>query len=364
MSRRRICYVTGTRAEFGLMRTALQAIRSHPALELQLIATGMHLSRAHGHTVTQIYREGFEIDARVAWRASMNVDEHAIAAADATAKLAFAFRDLNPEVVLVCGDRVEAFAAASAAHIGGRIVAHVHGGDRALGQVDDALRHAISKLSHIHLPATRQSAQRLYKMGEDRWRIHRVGTPGLDGIRECAAANPQPPTEVLMVLHPDSPDEARQYEQTRLLLGVLRGIKGRVVAVYPNNDPGWQGIARALDAAENVVAVRDLPRDTFLGLMAGASVMVGNSSAGIIEAATLGTPVVNIGDRQLGRERSRNVVDVPWTATAIRGAVIGARQARYTGSNVYGGGNAGSRIARVLSDVTIDDKLRKKLIRY
>lgn len=365
MSLRRICYVTGTRAEFGLMRTALEAIRSHPALEFQLVATGMHLSRTHGATVGQILRDGWTVDARVAWRSTTNVDELAIATADATSKLAYVFRDLGPDVVLVCGDRVEAFAAATAAHIGGRIVAHVHGGDRALGQVDDALRHAISKLAHIHLPATTQSAQRLHKMGEDRWRIHRVGTPGLDGIRQLAAAHPHAPVAALVVVHPDSADDAVQYERTHLLLRLLaRRVSGAVVAIFPNNDPGWRGVARALDEAHGIQVAKDVPRAQFLGLLKSAAVLVGNSSSGIIEAASLGTPVVNIGDRQLGRERSANVVDVPWEEKAISNAIIGAGKVRYTGTNVYGGGNAGARIARVLSDVAIDDKLRKKLIRY
>jgi GDP/UDP-N,N'-diacetylbacillosamine 2-epimerase (hydrolysing) len=364
MSAKRICYVTGTRAEFGLMQTALHAIRAQPGLELKLIATGMHLSAAHGQSVRHIYAAGFEIEKRVPWRAAMNVDEHAIATADATSGLAYALRDMNPDIVLVCGDRVEAFAAASAAHIGGRIVAHVHGGDRAMGQVDDALRHAITKLAHIHLPATAQSAKRLHAMGEDRWRIHRVGTPGLDGIRETAAANPQPPVDVLVVLHPDSPDESQQFEQTRLLVDVLRKRDGRVMIVYPNNDPGWHGIARALESVYDMRVLRDLPRERFLGLLAASAVLVGNSSAGIIEAASLGTPVVNIGDRQLGRERSGNLVDVPWKASAIAQAIASAQRRRYSGKNVYGGGNAGARIARVLSDVPLDEKLRKKLIRY
>jgi UDP-hydrolysing UDP-N-acetyl-D-glucosamine 2-epimerase len=365
MSPRRICYVTGTRAEFGLMRTALVAIRAHPKLELQLVVTGMHLSPAHGQTVGQIYDAGFTIEARVPWRSSMNVDEHAIATAESMRGLAYVFRDLNPDIVLVCGDRVEAFAAASAAHIGGRIVAHVHGGDRALGQVDDALRHAITKLSHIHLPATKQSAERIHLLGEDRFCIHRVGTPGVDGIRALARQQPRATIDALVVVHPDSPDESRQYRQTRMLLAATKAAcDGPIVAVYPNNDPGWRGIARALDEASGIEVVRDVPRAKFLRQMLDARVLVGNSSAGIIEAASLGTPVVNVGDRQLGRERSANVNDVGWNRAIIERAIIGARRTRFRGSNVYGGGNAGVRIANVLSDVKIDDKLRKKLIRY
>ncbi len=187
--KRTICYVTGTRADFGLMQSTLRAIRSHPNLRLQLIATGMHLDSAHGRTIDEIRKDGWTLDAPVPWKpAKDNLNTLAEQTGLATSRLAASFAKLNPDIVLVTGDRVEAFAAATAAHLSGRILAHVHGGDRAQGQVDDALRHAITKLSHLHFPATKQSAHRILKLGEDKWRIHRVGSPGLDGIqRGCAS---------------------------------------------------------------------------------------------------------------------------------------------------------------------------------
>src|SRR6266550_4302922 len=188
--KRRICFVTGSRAEFGLMQSTLRAIESHPKLQLQIIATGMHLDPAHGEPLDAIRNANIEPTATVPWPAASSANSTAAATGKATAALAGAFKKLKPDIVLIVGDRVEAFAAASAAHISQIPIAHIHGGDRALGQIDDSLRHAITKLSHIHFPATRQSARRIQRLGEDKFRIHTVGSPGIDGIHHLSSQKP------------------------------------------------------------------------------------------------------------------------------------------------------------------------------
>src|SRR5688572_7414101 len=232
MTRRNVCFVTGTRAEFGLMRRTLRAIRSHPKLRLQLIVTGMHLHVAHGRSVDVIRREGWEIDAVVPWKVP---DDAPSAVAKQTgaamSRIASALDSLKSDIVLVVGDRVEAFAAAAAAHVSQRVVAHVHGGDRAAGQVDDSLRHAITKLAHVHFPATRASAARLLRLGENRWRVHRVGSPGVDGIVDDAAPREivrerfprlTPRRFALIVLHPvTASSDAEERRADELLSGVL-----------------------------------------------------------------------------------------------------------------------------------------------
>jgi UDP-N-acetylglucosamine 2-epimerase (non-hydrolysing)/GDP/UDP-N,N'-diacetylbacillosamine 2-epimerase (hydrolysing) len=389
---RTICFVTGTRAEFGLMASTLRAIQAESGLRLQIIATGMHLDRAHGRSIEQIQREGFTVDATVPWKPAKD-DLAALARQTglATAKLAAAFAELNPDVVLVVGDRVEAFAAATAAHLSGKVVAHVHGGDRALGQVDDALRHAITKLAHVHFPATAQSAERIAKLGEDDWRIEQVGSPGLDGIGADAWPLAQSLSHVnqsipvgrhvdvqevgryaLLILHPTSADDAAERYRAKLLLNETR-LTGfdHVVIVAPNNDPGCAGIVRAWEDQKGrpgVLYVRDLPRPAFLGLLRDAAVLVGNSSSGIIEAASFGTPVVDVGPRQAGRERGANVTSVDFTQGAIRDALAqiwnDGRPKRYPAHNPYGAGDTAGRIARALATVPINDKLRRKLISY
>jgi GDP/UDP-N,N'-diacetylbacillosamine 2-epimerase (hydrolysing) len=365
--------VTGTRAEFGLMRSVLESIDSDPRLQLQIIATGMHLDRRHGGTLQQIPK----VDAVVDWAKS----SRAIAVGTAISNLSKAFDKLKPDIVLIVGDRVEAFAAATAAHLADIAVAHVHGGDRALGQMDDSLRHAIGKLAHIHFPATRQSARRLEKMGEDRPRIHRVGSPGIDDIRQTAA----PPSNIaaefpglkarryaLVVLHPMDADESIERRRARMVSEALRssGVE-RIVIVYPNNDPGAGGIIRhwqSLGDDARFIIRRDVPRPMFLGLLRDAAFLVGNSSSGIIEAASFRTPVIDIGPRQLGRERCEDVRNVPYRQSSIASAVRriwnAGRPSRGKCGNIYGSGNTGARIAQTLGRMKIDPRLLRKIISY
>ncbi|HEY8748393.1 MAG TPA: UDP-N-acetylglucosamine 2-epimerase [Tepidisphaeraceae bacterium] len=382
---RNICFVTGTRAEFGLMQSVLRAIRKHKKLHLQLIATGMHLDPAHGAGVQSIEREGWKVDRVVGWGSDSGRDRATTARNTGLAMtgLVDAFVALQTDLVLVVGDRVEAFAAASAAHIAGLPVAHVHGGDRALGQVDDALRHAITKLAHIHFPATRQSAQRIYQLGEERWRITRAGSPGLDGITKAAASpgairkvvgRVTPGRFALIVLHPAMDSEQLEYTRAGLILNATRAIPfEQILIVYPNNDPGAAGIMRCWEAEAQadptrVRAYRDLPRRIFLGLLRDAAVLIGNSSSGIIEAASFGTPVIDIGPRQQGRERGRNVLWAPYASgrlgMALRSMWNNGRPRHFASQNIYGGEGAGRIIADTLAKIEIDLRLTRKLIRY
>jgi UDP-N-acetylglucosamine 2-epimerase (non-hydrolysing)/GDP/UDP-N,N'-diacetylbacillosamine 2-epimerase (hydrolysing) len=376
--KRRICFVTGTRAEFGLMESTLAAIQKHRKLQLQIIATGMHLDRRYGRSIDSIV---FPIDGTVPWRAGKGtLLETTQSTGRAISLLAEQFDRLQSEIILIVGDRVEAFAAATAAHLSGRIVAHIHGGDRALGQVDDSLRHAITKLSHVHFPATWRSAARVHKLGEDKWRIFTVGAPGIDNLRRTgfqpvpSGAGQKKGSDpfILIAMHPIDVDVAIEYERARLLLrGVLATSVSRIVIIHPNNDPGSRGIARCWDehAKDSRLEIhRNLDRAQFLGLLRRAVALVGNSSSGIIEAASFGTPVIDIGPRQLGRERSGNVTNVPYRKDAIVAALKkiwnNGRPKRFTGENVYGGEGTGRKIANVLSSIALTDSLRRKLITY
>lgn len=379
---RNVCFVTGTRAEFGLMQGVLAAIDNHPKLTLQLLATGMHLDPAHGDGLRAIRQSGSKIDRVIPWPSNSGRDRVTTAknTGAAVTAMAGAFAEIKTDIVLVVGDRVEAFAAASAGHLSGLPVAHVHGGDRAAGQMDDSLRHAISKLAHIHFPATRQSAERLRKMGEDDWRIHRAGSPGLDQIRARAATVQAVRAAfgpvrrhkfALLVLHPIDADAELELRRARLALSAVASIPyDRIVIVYPNNDPGTGGIIRAWEGVKDdrVILRRDVPRRIFLALMRDAAVLVGNSSSGIIEAASFGTPVVDIGPRQAGRERGANVINVPYQSARIKAALSRlwneGKPRRFTSGNIYGGGGAARIIASTLSRVRIDDRLLRKVIAY
>ncbi len=377
----RVCFVTGTRAEFGLMRSVLAAIGERPLLQLQIIATGIHLDPSRGNTLEAIRQAGWTIDAVIPWdRGDGSQPAAAIATGNAIASMTTEFETLKTDIVLVTGDRVEAFAGASAGHLCGKIVAHVHGGDRALGLVDDSLRHAITKLSHVHFPATRQSAERIARMGEDRWRIFRVGSPGLDDIRdqaapwhEIAAIFPslRRRTFALFLLHPQTPDPSRERAGAELLLRAVDSIPfSNTVLIYPNNDPGSDGITSCWESQvpdERRIIRRDIPRRIFLGLLRETAVLVGNSSSGIIEAASFGTPVLDIGSRQDGRERGTNVSRAELSLRMIRAELRriwnNGSPIRYPRRNIYGAGGAGTRIAAALEKIDLP-RFRRKLIAY
>ena len=364
---RRICFVSGTRAEFGLMRSTLQAINSNPALSLQLIVTGIHLDRSRGGSIAAIRDDGWKIDAKLPWKTDGSQTGNAISTGTAIAKLAKEFRRLKTEIILVTGDRVEAFAAASAAHISGLLVAHVHGGDRAMGLVDDSLRHAITKLSHVHFPATTRSAERIARLGEQSWRIFPVGTPGLDGIKDLAASRDKSPREfpdihphrfAFLLLHPQTHFTDKEKRNARWMLDCVRktGFE-RIVIVYPNNDPGSDGIAACWDEIrdeDRVILRRNLPRSLFLGLLRDSAVLVGNSSSGIIEAASFGTPVLDLGTRQQGREHGRNVIHIPMQTPALmrhlRRLWNRGKPVQLPAKNPYGAGGGTANRRRTVAD--------------
>jgi GDP/UDP-N,N'-diacetylbacillosamine 2-epimerase (hydrolysing) len=372
---KKVCFVTGTRAEFGLMRSVLRAIQETPTLRLQIVVTGMHLDARHGDTIQQIRRENWTIDRIVDWKSDGSPSATANATGLAMASLAAAYRELKTDIVLIVGDRVEAFAAAAAGHISGVAVAHVHGGDRAAGQIDDSLRHAITKLAHIHFPATKASEERILKLGEDSWRVHRCGSPGIDGIVRAAVPRDEVRAIIdapfaLLVLHPVDEPDAEFRRALKVVSAIGRSVVGRAVIVYPNNDPGSSGIIAAwekVDLSRHLV-FHDLPRATFLGLMRDAVALVGNSSSGIIEAASFGTPVVDIGPRQLGREHGENVVHVGYAEVEIHGALTriwnNGKPKRFPSDNLYGGGRAGQNISRTLAKLKINNKLLRKLSSY
>jgi GDP/UDP-N,N'-diacetylbacillosamine 2-epimerase (hydrolysing) len=371
---RRIAYVSGTRADFGLMARTLAAIDAATDLDLSVVVTGMHLSPTHGNTVDEIEAAGLRIAARVP--VGLSPATGATMARGIGAMISgfvAAFEAERPDIVLLLGDRGEMLAGAIAALHLNIAVAHIHGGERS-GTIDEPVRHAISKLAHIHMAATVGAQARLVAMGETAAHVYLTGAPGLDGLATATL----PPRDVVMrahgldptrqfallVFHPVLQEAARAEEETAALLAALASCE--VLALMPNADAGSDGVRAALDTAAGrpgLVLATHLARSDFLAAMARADVMVGNSSAGIIEAASFGTPVVNIGRRQQLRERNANVRDVPVSCSA---GAIGAALAdgRFPAMNIYGDGGAARRIVTVLRETAIDAGLMNKVIGY
>ncbi|MCU1486923.1 MAG: UDP-N-acetyl-D-glucosamine 2-epimerase, UDP-hydrolyzing [Actinomycetia bacterium] len=377
---RSIGVVTTSRADYGILRPVLERIVADDELELRLVVSGPHLEDRFGATHRDIERDGFDIAARVPLPLDSD-SPAAIAAATGAAVAGYgrAFADLAPDLLVVIGDRFEMHAAAVAALPFLLPVAHLHGGELTEGAFDDALRHSITKLSHLHLVSTADHARRVLQLGEEPWRVTVSGAPALDGL---LAAPPLPPAAVAarLGIDPGSPPvmvtfHAPTLEPTELehqvgeLLAALRGLDRPVVFTGTNADPGGrlirERIASFVAEEAGTVAVEHLGTEVYVGLMAWAAVMVGNSSSGIIEAPSLGLPVVNVGTRQDGRTRAENVRDVPNNRDAIRAEVLDAlrpeRRAALAGrANPYGDGRAAAVIVDRVREVEIDDVLLRK----
>ena len=375
---RRLIYLSGTRADFGLMASTLQRIAAAPGLGLEVAVTGMHLSAAHGHTVQDIRASGLPICAEIPLdMASRTPASMALGIADCLRGMTDLLAREQPDFLLLLGDRGEMLAGAIAAlHVGVPAV-HVHGGERS-GTVDEPVRHAISKLSAYHFVATQGSRERLVRMGEDESRIFVTGAPGLDGLSELAAMPreeclrglglPEGAEFVLVLFHPVVQQAGQAREQTTALLEALRRIGRPVVWLEPNADAGSRDILAALDAGglpPGSKRVTHMPRALFASAMRHCTVLAGNSSAGIIEAASFGTPVVNIGDRQRLRERNPNVTDVQPETSAIEAALRSALgHGRWPCDNLWGDGCAGERIACLLATLPAGPHLLEKINVY
>jgi GDP/UDP-N,N'-diacetylbacillosamine 2-epimerase (hydrolysing) len=383
--RRKIAVVTGTRAEYGILYPVLKAVEVRPELELSLVVSGMHLCHEFGYTVKEIEKSGFNVDARVDMLLSGDSPESmAKTVGLGVIGMAQAWGQLRPDIIVVFGDRVEPLAAVIAGAYMNIPVAHIHGGDAAIGSnIDDSNRYAITKFAHIHFAATTKHAERIIKMGEDEWRVHTVGSPALDTILN----EPLVPADVLAnkleidlshpliitVQHPVTTQADEASGQMRQTLEAIVEMGYATVVIYPSSDAGGRRMIQVIkeyDKHPFIKTFKSLPRLEYLSLMKVANVIVGNSSSGIIEAPSFGLPTVNVGIRQAGRERGNNVIDVRHNKQEI---VIGIEKALSDEKflkevkkckSSYGDGRASERIANTLTEIEITPKLIQKKITY
>ena len=380
---RKIGVITGTRAEYGIFKSVLQKIEARKDLKLSLIVVGMHLSPEFGFTVKEIEKDGFKIEAKInVLHAEDTKASMAKSVGESVLKIAEALEELKPDLLLVLGDRSEMLAGAVAATYMGVPIAHIHGGEVS-GNVDERVRHAITKLAHLHFPATKESAERILKMGEEPWRVHIVGAPSLDLIANRKMSEPKVIADkygldfsnpTLLVLQHSVVAEADEAaSQIRKTLEAVKELKQQTVLIYPNADAGGRRMIEVIKKYEGagfLKTFKSVPHEDYLGLMKLAKVMIGNSSSGIIEAPSFGLPVVNIGGRQEGRQRAGNVIDVGYDTKEIVVAVRKALQDRdfkeeaSSYENLYGDGKAGKRIVKVLSAVELGKKLMEKRMTY
>ncbi len=355
------------------------AIRRMPDLELQLIVTGMHLVPEFGFTVDEIEHDGFDIDMRVEMMVA-NDTSSAMAKSVGLGVIGItqAFEQLRPDILLVLGDRVEPLAAAIAASIMNIPIAH-SGGGQCSGSVDNSIRHAITKFAHIHFARTPLNAERLRQIGEEAWRIHIVGNICFDTILHSKLIAPRDIAEkyslntskpiLLAIFHPDTLAVDESVTEAVALCHAIVTLNEQTIFIYPNADAGGRRILKVIQEHARHPKIHlytSIPQIDYYSIMNIASLMLGNSSSGLIEAPAFGLPVINIGNRQLGRDRFSNVVDVAGeetqiVATAKRILTDHEYRRKLTDSqSISGDGKTGERIARILSDIEISDRLLHK----
>jgi UDP-N-acetylglucosamine 2-epimerase (non-hydrolysing)/GDP/UDP-N,N'-diacetylbacillosamine 2-epimerase (hydrolysing) len=365
-ARRHVVTVSGSRADYGLLIWPMRRIAADPTLHLSVLATGMHLSQNFGMTVDQFAADGFEVAARVP---TLDAEDSAAGIARAigrgVAGCAEAFGRLKPDLVLLLGDRYEIFAAAQAAFVTKIPIAHLCGGDVTHGALDDAFRHAISKMASLHFPSNAESARRLRQLGEPADRIFAIGSPGLDQLRqetlpdraalEAALGHTLAPRYLLVTFHPLTLDATPTRDQLEALLHALAALPREIGLVFTlsNADAEGPAVNRRIESftrqRPTAHAHVSLGSARYLGLMRHAAAVVGNSSSGLYEAPSLGVPTVNIGRRQEGRLRASSVIDCPPQAGEISRAIDAAMAMDCAAvANPYGDGHASEKLVAAL----------------
>lgn len=378
--KRRICVVTGTRAEFGLLQRLMGLVQHHETLELQVIATGMHLSPEFGLTYREIETAGFSIDRKIECLLSADTSS-AVAKSMGLGLIGFAdaYASLQPDLLVVLGDRFEILSAVSAALVSRIPVAHLHGGETTEGAFDEGIRHAITKMSHLHFVAADEYRNRVIQLGEQPERVFQVGGLGVDNImrlpllsREALEESlgcPLARRNLLITFHPVTLEQATSEQQMQELLAALAELPDtRLIFTLPNADTDSRVLIRLVRdfvaTHSQARAYTSLGQLRYLSLMREVDAVVGNSSSGLAEAPSFHIGTINIGDRQRGRLKADSVIDCLPDRAAIAQALTQLYSESFQASlakvrNPYGEGGAAEHILRVLSDYPLDDILKK-----
>jgi len=375
----RLCFVTGTRADYGLLQPVIAAASADPAFQVSIVASCMHLSPEFGMTIDEIEADGFQVDARVEMLLSSD-SRYGVAKSMGLGVIGFAdaFQMLQPDLVMLLGDRFEALAATQTALVCGIPVAHLSGGDVTYGAFDDSIRHAITKMSHLHFVASQEAAARVRQLGEPDDRVFPYGDPGLDRLLTMDFMD-RPALEeslgftfrdktLLFTFHPVTVDDLPSAQQLDIVLNALTdlGPEFGAIITMPNADPEGRELGRMVEAYaaahENVVCFPSLGSRRYISLMAECDAVVGNSSSGLLEAPSFAKPTVNIGERQAGRLRAASVIDCAVQREEIVAAIRDAVSRNYTGiDNPYGDGHTAGKIIAELKKIDDPRSLLKKV---
>ena len=382
MQPRRICVVTGSRAEYGLLQGLIKEIQDSQDLELQLVVAGMHLSPEFGLTYREIEKDGFEIDRKVDMGLTSDTSV-GIANSIGLGTIGFgeAFHALKPDLLVLLGDRFELLAAASAALVASIPIAHIHGGELTEGAYDDAIRHSITKMAHLHFTASEVYSSRVIQLGEQPKKVFCVGALGIDNIVRLPLLKKDEVEKyiglslkgksLLVTWHPETLNPKSTYEEFQNLLDVLQNYESiNIVFTKSNADNDGSRINQMIDEfvlkyPENVVVHTSLGQLRYLSTLKYVSGVVGNSSSGIIEAPSLQKGTVNIGNRQLGRLRAASVIDCRPDVQSIKNALDTLFSSQFQSSlpkvsSPYGGSDVASKIVSILKNCSLDGIVRKR----
>lgn len=380
---RKVCVITGSRAEYGLLYWSLKRLQSEADIELQLIVTGMHLSPEFGLTYKQIEKDGFVIDKKVEMLLSSDTPI-SIAKSMGIGLISFAdaYRDLQPDIILVLGDRFEIFSAVSAAMVLGIPIAHCHGGEATEGLIDEAIRHSITKMSHIHFVATEEYRKRVIQLGEDPYRVLNTGALGIENINKlqllslvdfesCINFQLSKELNFLVTFHPVTLEQNSAESQIKELFIALSKYKNaNIIFTKANADADGRIINQLIDKYVAVnqnrcVAFDSLGQLRYLSALQYVDVVIGNSSSGLIEVPSFKKPTVNIGDRQQGRVKASSVIDCAVNSDSIYAAINKVVSKAFKDSlkqciNPYGTENASEKIVEVLKTLELNNIIKKK----
>ena len=378
--KRKILCITGTRADYPRVKSVLKEITNCDSIELSVVVTGSHLLEDYGYSVQEIIDDGLVIDKMVPMFNGNYDTPHGMvkAVAKCTEGIADVLVEINPDLVLLTVDRVETLAAAVAVSLMNFPIAHIQGGE-VTGTIDESIRHAVTKLSHIHFPATKDAANRIIKMGEDPQMVFEVGCPYIDVINNTYFKSKDYLSKkykfnankkiIIFTQHPVTTEYGQSFDQVKITIDVLRNMNNcQVLAFYSNTDAGGKQIVNELKKQSDFNLIPNMDSSDFLGLMNCADVMVGNSSAGIREAPSFCLPAVNIGSRQQGRLRAQNVIDVDHSKTEITKAINKALYDKnFIASlknitNPYGDGKSALRIVKILKKIELTTNIIQKKI--
>lgn len=370
--KRKILYVTGTRADYGLMHETLKLLNSYESIQLDVAVTGMHLMDEFGYSLSEVEMDNFNL--HIVNQTFLKDDEQSMSRfiGNLIVDLTKLMTELQPDIVLLLGDRGEMLAGAVVASYLQIPIAHIHGGDVS-STVDDSTRHAITKLSNIHFPATDKSASRIRQMGENQDNIFVVGAPGLDSIIKKKGNIDEDYLKekygiekefILVLQHPVSLEVEKSAFQIKQTLDAVTSTDYQIILVYPNADAGGRSMINKINEY-GVKAYKTIPHEDFIGLLGLASILIGNSSSGIIESSSFKLPVINVGTRQQGREKAANVIDVDYDKTEILDAINYINSKEYKNKleeciNPYGDGKASERICSILKDMELTNDLLNK----